>query len=113
MGMGDENPLPAGQHVYPFSFQLPPNLPSSFEGGTGHVRYSIKGTIDKPWKFDHTTKRPLTVLASLDLNTQPNAEVSQITKQAGADPGIFFQWRNRSKGKKINHIFFSYNLRSK
>ncbi|XP_056022796.1 arrestin domain-containing protein 17-like isoform X2 [Ostrea edulis] len=73
MGMGDDNRLPPGQHVYPFSFQLPPNLPSSFEGGVGYVRYTIKGTIDKPWKFDHTTKRPFTIIALLDLNTQPNA----------------------------------------
>ncbi|XP_061179230.1 arrestin domain-containing protein 3-like [Saccostrea echinata] len=77
MGMGDKNCLPPGQHVYPFSFQLPPNLPSSFEGGIGYVRYTIKGTIDKPWKFDHTTKRPFTVIASLDLNSQPTAARSE------------------------------------
>ncbi|XP_065942642.1 arrestin domain-containing protein 17 isoform X5 [Magallana gigas] len=73
LGTGDDNQLPPGQHVYPFTFTLPPNLPSSFEGGTGYVRYTIKGTIDKPWKFDHNTKRPFTVIALLDLNTQPNA----------------------------------------
>lgn len=78
LGMGDDNRLPPGQHVYPFTFTLPPNLPSSFEGGTGYVRYTIKGTIDKPWKFDHNTKRPFTVIALLDLNTQPNAAVSSF-----------------------------------
>ncbi|XP_062597207.1 arrestin domain-containing protein 17-like [Saccostrea cucullata] len=73
MGMSDDNRLPPGQHAYPFSFQLPPNLPSTFEGEVGYVRYTIKGTIYKPWKFDYTTKRPFTVNALLDLNTQPNS----------------------------------------
>ncbi|XP_062620954.1 arrestin domain-containing protein 3-like isoform X2 [Saccostrea cucullata] len=82
MGMGDDNRLPPGQHVYPFSFQLPPNLPSSFEGGVGYVRYTIKGTIDKPWKFDHTTKRPFTVNALLDLNTQPNSACGTQNQQS-------------------------------
>ena len=76
VGMGKDNRLPPGQHIFPFSFTLPPNLPSSFEGGVGYVRYTVKGTIDKPWKFDHNTKRPFTVVALLDLNTQPNAAVS-------------------------------------
>lgn len=73
VGMGSENSLPPGEHFFPFSFQLPPSLPSSFEGGVGYVRYTIKGTIDKPWKFDHDTKRPFTVTSLLDLNTYPNA----------------------------------------
>lgn len=73
VGMGSENSLPPGEHFFPFSLQLPPTLPSSFEGGVGYVRYTIKGTIDKPWKFDHDTKRPFTVTSLLDLNTYPNA----------------------------------------
>nr|XP_022332254.1 arrestin domain-containing protein 3-like [Crassostrea virginica] len=81
VGMGDDNRLPPGQHIYPFSFTLPPNLPSSFEGGVGYVRYTVKGTIDKPWKFDHNTKRPFTVVALLDLNTQPNAACETHNRQ--------------------------------
>ncbi|XP_013417446.1 arrestin domain-containing protein 3 [Lingula anatina] len=70
---GDDPTLPAGSHTFPFSFQLPHGLPSSFEGDWGHVRYSMLGTIDKPWKFDHHTKRAFTVLSVLDLNTRPDA----------------------------------------
>ncbi|XP_022332250.1 arrestin domain-containing protein 17-like [Crassostrea virginica] len=81
VGTGDDNRLPPGQHVFPFSFTLPPNLPSSFEGGVGYVRYTVKGTIDKPWKFDHNTKRPFTVVALLDLNTQPNAACETHNRQ--------------------------------
>ena len=61
--------------MFPFNFVLPPDLPSSYEGGTGYVRYHVKAVIDKPWKFDHTTKQAFTVISILDLNTDPNAQV--------------------------------------
>jgi len=82
--------LPAGNYSYPFQFQLPPNLPSSFEGYYGHVRYWVRGTIDKPWNFDHMTKTPFTVVSALDLNSLPEANVSYmilkyITKEAKLD----------------------------
>ncbi|BFZ02476.1 hypothetical protein BsWGS_05515 [Bradybaena similaris] len=64
--------LAQGRHVFPFQFQIPQGLPSSFEGFHGHIRYTVKCTIDKPWKFDHTTKRPFTIISILDLNQQPN-----------------------------------------
>ncbi|XP_056022794.1 arrestin domain-containing protein 3-like [Ostrea edulis] len=73
---GDEYNLPPGQHAFPFSFILPPNLPSSFEGKHGYVRYKIKGTIDRPWRFDDHTVRPFTVLQTLDLNQEPLANNS-------------------------------------
>lgn len=75
---GDEYALPPGQHTFPFSFVLPPSLPSSFEGGIGYVRYLVKGTIDRPWRFDDETVRPFTVLSALDLNQQPMAGVRKF-----------------------------------
>ena len=41
--------LEAGDYSFPFSFTLPPNLPSSFEVWHGHIRYRITATIDVPW----------------------------------------------------------------
>ncbi|XP_048733656.1 arrestin domain-containing protein 3-like [Ostrea edulis] len=75
LGGGDEHFLQPGQHVFPFSFVLPPNLPSSFEGGKGHVRYTIRVSIDRPWRFDDNTHTILafTVLSALDLNQEPLA----------------------------------------
>uniref|UniRef100_A0A0L8H2D9 Arrestin C-terminal-like domain-containing protein n=1 Tax=Octopus bimaculoides TaxID=37653 RepID=A0A0L8H2D9_OCTBM len=65
--------LNGGEHHYPFEFMLPYNIPSSYEGGTGYVRYYVKAIMDKPWKFDHKCKVPFTVITVLDLNQTPNA----------------------------------------
>lgn len=65
--------LQAGHYTFPFTHTLPQNLPSSFESGIGYVRYQLKAKIDKPWKFDHKTKRMITVISILDLNQQPAA----------------------------------------
>ncbi|KAK6180269.1 hypothetical protein SNE40_012456 [Patella caerulea] len=66
--------LQAGRYVYPFSFQLPTGIPSSYESSVGKVRYSVTGVIDRPWKFDHKTKRAFTVVNPLDLNQEPQAK---------------------------------------
>lgn len=63
--------LPSGSHKYPFTCSLPPTLPSSFEGEFGHVRYTIKVTLDRPWKFDQDMKMAFTVVSPLDLNLNP------------------------------------------
>ena len=63
--------IPKGNHTYPFELALPPTLPSSFEGKHGYVRYTATATVDRPWKFDHETKEPFTVIGTLDLNREP------------------------------------------
>ena len=78
---GGDHPIhPAGRYEYPVQMQLPLQLPSSFEGAWGRVRYCLQGTIDKPWKFDHHCKRAFTVLSILDLNTQANVLVSKCVR---------------------------------
>ncbi|KAK7473577.1 hypothetical protein BaRGS_00035180 [Batillaria attramentaria] len=106
----DTTKLPAGRHTFPFCFVLPPNLPSSFEGAHGYVRYSVKGIIDKPWKFDHTTKRPFTIIGILDLNADANAQITTfhatsksrtVTKEIGRmterpiEEGKSFSWEGQ------------------
>ena len=72
--------LGIGQHSYPFSFILPQNIPGSFEGSHGHVRYTIKGTMDRSWKFDHDCTVGFTVNSLVDLNQNPSAQVNIIFK---------------------------------
>lgn len=65
--------LKPGSYRYPFQFQLPPAMPSSFEGHFGRVRYYVKATMDKPWAFDEDITHYYTVVNLLDLNMQPDA----------------------------------------
>lgn len=60
--------IAAGYYEYPFRFELPYNIPSSFEHQYGYIRYTVKAVIDRPWKFDHETKRAFTVVSTLNLN---------------------------------------------
>ncbi|KAK9754050.1 Arrestin (or S-antigen), N-terminal domain [Popillia japonica] len=64
--------LPPGTHIYPFSIVLPPNLPSSFEGMYGTIRYIAKFSLERPWKFNQETKTAFTVVSPYDLNKFPN-----------------------------------------
>ncbi|KMQ96436.1 arrestin domain-containing protein 3 [Lasius niger] len=60
--------MPEGFHKYPFNFSLPYNIPCSFEHANGHIRYTAKAVIDRPWRFDHECKIAFTVVSSYDLN---------------------------------------------
>ncbi|KAF3430394.1 hypothetical protein E2986_10021 [Frieseomelitta varia] len=60
--------LPRGYNQYPFSFQIPYNIPCSFEHRNGYVRYTVNAVIDRPWKFNHECKAAFTVVSILDLN---------------------------------------------
>ena len=61
--------LPAGEHHFPFSFQLPHDTPPSFECRFGGVRYSLQAKVNhqEMMKLSHTT--------DLDLNVTPESDV--------------------------------------
>lgn len=63
--------LPAGEHKYNYSYQLPDNLPSSLNISYGEIFYHIKVVLDIPWAFDEEIKVPLWILARYDLNLYP------------------------------------------
>lgn len=67
-GNGSVTKLAPAIYSYNFKFLLPHHLPSSFEGKHGHIRYQIKLTIDRPWKFDNVFERSFVVLSTIDLN---------------------------------------------
>jgi len=47
--------LPAGEQRHPFAIAVPQNIPSSFEGRIGHIRYELKGiTKDNTKKIKYT-----------------------------------------------------------
>ena len=67
--------LSSGQHQFNFSFQLPHNIPSSYEGVHGTVRYFVRAILRRPWKFDYEYKFPFTVNTIADLNYIYNSRV--------------------------------------
>uniref|UniRef100_A0AAG5D3E3 Arrestin C-terminal-like domain-containing protein n=1 Tax=Anopheles atroparvus TaxID=41427 RepID=A0AAG5D3E3_ANOAO len=64
------NPLevPAGVHRYPFSCVIPSTAPSSKEGKYGHIRYVVKVSLERPWKYDHVFQMPFLVKSHSDLS---------------------------------------------
>ncbi|CAJ0580629.1 unnamed protein product, partial [Mesorhabditis spiculigera] len=71
-GNGTKQKIPAGEHRYPFAFQLPVRCLPSYEGCYGHIRYEIRAEVDRPWKFNHKTSMPFTVVTISDLNLTPS-----------------------------------------
>lgn len=66
---GDNPVLAAGDYTFPFNFQIPStSLPTSYEGRHGHIRYWLKVIIDRPWRFDITTKVAFTIIQFVDIN---------------------------------------------
>ena len=63
-----------GLHILPFSVLLPSNLPTSYEGLHGHVRYYVQADIVRDLKWSHKVKQHLMVNGILDLNLYPSAQ---------------------------------------
>lgn len=70
---GDSVTLPPGKHMYPFSYELPHHLPTSYEdpNGWANIRYTVKARIGRSWKFDIESVAVFNVMSPLDLNTVP------------------------------------------
>ncbi|KAF6305776.1 arrestin domain containing 2 [Rhinolophus ferrumequinum] len=84
---GETTTLPAGRHEFPFSFQLPPTLVTSFEGKHGSVRYSIKATLHRPWVPARRARKVFTVIEPVDINTP-----ALLAPQAGAREKVARSW---------------------
>lgn len=69
-----------GEHVYPFNISLPQQLPSTFNGAHGHVRYSAKVVIDIPWGKDKEQETVFDVISPLNLNHEPSLAVSNCNR---------------------------------
>ena len=74
--LGGAEILPAGEHFFQYSMVLPHHLPPSFEGKYGHIRYTVKGILDNPWKLNHEVVTSITLLSQVDLNFDSRYRVS-------------------------------------
>ncbi|XP_077989239.1 arrestin domain-containing protein 4-like [Glandiceps talaboti] len=74
--------LVAGEHKFPFQLRLPPNdLPCSFEGDYGYVRYFASCVLQRPRATDIDTRNGFTILGlPVDLNTITDVQVPMETE---------------------------------
>ncbi|XP_066492342.1 arrestin domain-containing protein 2 isoform X1 [Tiliqua scincoides] len=84
---GDVTVLQAGRHEFPFTFQLPETLATSFEGKHGSVRYWVKAKLHRPWSSVKRAKKEFTVIEPIDINTP-----ALLAPQAGAKEKLARAW---------------------
>lgn len=60
----------------PFELPIPSDLPSSFEGRHGYVRYWLECVLDVVGHAEQITKKAFTVITKYNLNTDVLADVS-------------------------------------
>lgn len=78
--------LPQGITSYEFQFNLKAELPSSFTGGCGKIKYKIEFIVDKPWKFDEKQTIVLNIIQTVNLNYIPGSLQpfeNQLTRTIG------------------------------
>ncbi|XP_028173053.1 arrestin domain-containing protein 2-like isoform X2 [Ostrinia furnacalis] len=62
--------LPPGPHSFPIQFQIPPTVPSSFQGERGQVDYEIRATMEYPIQKRDELVKLFTVVVPTDLNKE-------------------------------------------
>ncbi|TFF91735.1 hypothetical protein EU546_08235, partial [Candidatus Thorarchaeota archaeon] len=53
--------VPSGEHRHPFSIPLPENIPGSYQGFHGHIRYKLQAKAEVSWAFDPKWSVPINV----------------------------------------------------
>ncbi|XP_032992639.1 arrestin domain-containing protein 2 [Lacerta agilis] len=84
---GDVTVLQAGRHEFPFTFQLPESLATSFEGKHGSVRYWVKAKLHRPWSSVKKAKMDFTIIEPIDINTP-----ALLAPQAGVKEKLARAW---------------------
>lgn len=65
------------EYTYPFDWDLPVDLPISFDAKYGYIRYKIVAGLDRPLRLDKCYKELFTVMKRVDLNKIPDLNVWQ------------------------------------
>lgn len=67
--------LQPGSYHYSFQSYLPPQLPTSFEGDYGYIRYNACVVLDIPMWPDKEFETIFTVIKAINLNADPTLRV--------------------------------------
>lgn len=58
-----------GTYEYHFEYVLPYNLPSTFRGYNGYIRYSLTANVEIPNAFDYKEEKIINVISPINFNT--------------------------------------------
>lgn len=81
--------LGSGEHSFEFSIPLEENLPSSFKGSYGSIKYKLRIVIQKPWTFDEKHIIPLTIVKRMVLPSVCRLNPISLTKQTTRTISLF------------------------
>ncbi|KAB0791375.1 hypothetical protein PPYR_03175 [Photinus pyralis] len=74
-----------GDYVYPFTFTLPDNLPSSVEASYitswGSIKYKAKAKIDKKWSLDCSCEKVFNMLPRNEFNLMSASPVERTIEK--------------------------------
>lgn len=63
-----------GEHTFPFHYTLPAQLPASFHGRYGYVRYYCESSLER-WRTKDTRRVYFSVCNLADINQVSKADV--------------------------------------
>ncbi|KAI8821826.1 S-antigen, N-terminal domain-containing protein [Fimicolochytrium jonesii] len=88
----DTEDIPEGEHRYPFAFRVPPaQLPPSFEGRYGRVRYEVAAVLARPGQLNKLVYHPVTVPSTLDAS---DLDMLEGSAQEQNVPVGFWLWKS-------------------
>uniref|UniRef100_A0A8C6TXR7 Arrestin C-terminal-like domain-containing protein n=1 Tax=Neogobius melanostomus TaxID=47308 RepID=A0A8C6TXR7_9GOBI len=73
-----EGQVSQGCNVYPFTFQIPAqNMPSSFKGAHGKIRYTLEANLSRSMRMDSKAKAEFNLVSKSDLAIQSSLGIPQ------------------------------------
>lgn len=85
--LGPAFDIPEGTTTYPFTYVLDYNLPSTFKGTYGKIKYKMEFIVDKPWKFDEKYEVVVNIFKTRNEIYNPQTQIlprqKQITRNIG------------------------------
>ncbi|XP_020812667.1 arrestin domain-containing protein 17 [Drosophila serrata] len=81
--------LSPGEHTFIFEVALGRQLPSSFKGSYGGIKYKMRVLIQRPWTFDERHTIPFTVVKHMPLQPSHRSIPSPLEKQVTKTISLF------------------------
>ncbi|XP_066279736.1 arrestin domain-containing protein 1-like [Branchiostoma lanceolatum] len=74
--------LKKGAHSFPFECTLPPDVPSTFKGEFGTIKYKVQGVIERPWnKSNYVSQAKFTVQDLCDPSTDRGCRTPSVASK--------------------------------